>query len=61
MLLEDAGFIVDELDFGGNSLVSTGSLMGMIQADFSTRELDEKDAVYPWNILARVHRPAEGE
>ena len=57
LILEGVGLVVDEVDFGGNSLVSTGSLLGMVQEDFSDAELDQKDPVYPYNILVRAHRP----
>jgi len=56
MILEEAGLVVDEIDFGGNSLVSTGSLLGMVQEDFSKRELELKDPVYPYNVCIRAHR-----
>ena len=58
LLLLDAGFDVEQVDFGGNSLVGTGSLLGMVQEDFSTSELELKDPVYPYNVLARARKPA---
>ena len=57
MLLRDAGFEIDSVDFGGNSLVGTGSLLGMVQEDFSVKELELKDPIYPYNVLVRAHRP----
>jgi SAM-dependent methyltransferase len=57
MMLQDAGFDVEILDFGGNSLVSTGILLGMVQEDFSRRELQKKDPVYPLNVLIRARKP----
>jgi SAM-dependent methyltransferase len=57
MILEDAGLVVDEIDYGGNSLVGTGSLLGMVQEDFSRKELEYKDPSYPYNILVMAHRP----
>jgi SAM-dependent methyltransferase len=59
MILEDAGLVIDEISFGGNSLVGTGSLLGMVVQDFSKRELDHKDPVYPYNVLVRAHRPED--
>lgn len=58
MIIQDAGFVVEMVGFGGNSLVSTGSLLGMVQEDFSTAELEKKDPVYPYNILVRARKPA---
>lgn len=58
MIIQDAGFVVETVSFGGNSLVSTGSLMGMVQEDFSRAELEKKDPVYPYNILVRARKPA---
>src|SRR5262249_24270557 len=59
MTLRDAGFVVELVDFGGNSLVGTGSLLGMVQEDFTTRELDAKDPVYPYNVLIRARKPGK--
>ena len=59
MILEQARLVVDEVTFGGNSLVGTGSLLGMVTQDFSNRELDLKDPVYPYNILVRARRPLD--
>ena len=58
MIIQDAGFVVETVSYGGNSLVSTGSLLGMVQEDFSTAELEKKDPVYPYNILVRARKPA---
>ena len=57
MIIQEAGFIVESIGYGGNSLVSTGSLMGMVQEDFSIAELEKKDPVYPYNILIRARKP----
>jgi SAM-dependent methyltransferase len=57
MILEDAGLAIEVLDFGGNALVGTGSLLGMVREDFSTVELDAKDPVYPYNVLIRARKP----
>jgi len=57
MILIDSGFEVEVIDFGGNSLVSTGSLLGMVQEDFTDAELQRKDPVYPYNILVRARKP----
>jgi SAM-dependent methyltransferase len=57
LVLESAGLVVEEVDFGGNSLVGTGSLLGMVQEDFTLGELERKDPVYPYNVLIRARRP----
>lgn len=57
MIIRDAGFVVESVGYGGNSLVSTGSLMGMVQEDFTKAELEKKDPVYPYNILIRARKP----
>jgi SAM-dependent methyltransferase len=59
LILEDAGLVVESVDFGGNSLVSTGSLLGMVVEDFSQAEVDLKDPVYPYNVVVRARRRAE--
>jgi SAM-dependent methyltransferase len=59
LILEGAGFRIDAMDFGGNALVSTGGLLGMVVEDFSQAEMDLKDPIYPWNILVRARRPAD--
>lgn len=56
MIIEEAGFIVETASFGGNSLVGTGSLLGMVQEDFSINELEIMDPVYPYNILIRAKK-----
>lgn len=56
-VLERTGFTIEELEFGGNSLVSTGSLLGMVQEDFTRAELMAKDPAYPYNILIRARKP----
>jgi SAM-dependent methyltransferase len=61
LILRGAGFVMDSVDFGGNSSVGLGSLLGMVTEDFTTTELDVKDPVYPYNCLLRGHRPAAGE
>jgi SAM-dependent methyltransferase len=57
MIIKEAGFDVEIVSFGGNSLVGTGSLLGMVQEDFSKIELEIKDPVYPYNILIRAKKP----
>ena len=57
LILKDAGFTVEHLDYGGNSLVGTGSMLGMVQEDFSKAELERKDPVYPYNVLIRARKP----
>jgi SAM-dependent methyltransferase len=57
MMIKEAGFRVEIASFGGNSLVGTGSLLGMVQEDFSVAELEKKDPVYPYNILIRARKP----
>lgn len=57
MIIKDAGFNVEIVSFGGNSLVGTGSLLGMVQEDFSVAELEAKDPIYPYNILIRARKP----
>jgi hypothetical protein len=57
MIIKDAGFHVEIVSFGGNSLVGTGSLLGMVQEDFSVAELEAKDPIYPYNILIRARKP----
>lgn len=61
LILQDAGLVVDSIDFGGNSNVSLGSMLGMVQEDFTTKELEIKDPVYPYNCLIRAHRPTAEE
>lgn len=56
-LFESAQFERIEIDFGGNSLVSTGSLLGMVAEDFTGSELSRKDSTYPYNILAIGRKP----
>jgi len=56
LILEGAGFVIDQIDFGGNCMVSTGSLLGMVVEDFTAQDLDLKDSVYPYNILIRAVR-----
>jgi len=57
LILESAGFVIEELDYGGNAAVSTGSLLGLATEDFSIEELDRKDPIYPYNVLVRARRP----
>jgi len=57
LILEDAGFKIEHLDYGGNATVATGSLLGMVQEDFTKEELEIKDPIYPYNILVRARRP----
>jgi SAM-dependent methyltransferase len=57
MILEDAGFRVEDVSFGGNSLVGTGSLLGMVTEDFTVAEMEMKDPVYPYNVLIRAVTP----
>jgi SAM-dependent methyltransferase len=57
MILKEAGFVVESVDFGGNSNVGLGSLLGMVQEDFSRAELERKDPVYPYNVLIRATLP----
>ncbi len=57
MIIKEAGFDVEIASFGGNSLVGTGSLLGMVQEDFSKSELEIKDPVYPYNILIKAKKP----
>lgn len=59
MILKDAGLRVDEVDFGGNCLIGTGSFLGMVTEDFTRAEMDRKDRIFPYNILIRASRPAE--
>lgn len=54
MILRDAGFQVQYVSYGGNSLVGTGSLLGMVTEDFTVAEMDKKDPVYPYNVLIRA-------
>ncbi len=54
LILEDAGFYLEQISYGGNCMVSTGSLMGMVAEDFSESDLNTKDDVYPYNILIRA-------
>lgn len=58
LIVEAAGFIIEELDYGGNSAVATGSLLGMVAEDFLPEEMDRQDPVYPYNILVRARRPS---
>jgi SAM-dependent methyltransferase len=57
MILREAGFHVEIVSFGGNSLVGTGSLLGMVQEDFSVAELEKKDPIYPYNVLVKARKP----
>lgn len=57
MIIKDAGFHMEVVSFGGNSLVGTGSLLGMVQEDFSIAELEMKDPIYPYNILIKARKP----
>ncbi|MFN8432893.1 MAG: methyltransferase domain-containing protein [Anaerolineales bacterium] len=57
MIIKEAGFDIEIVTFGGNSLVGTGSLLGMVQEDFSTHELEIMDPVYPYNILVKAKKP----
>lgn len=57
LILEDAGFLIEKLDFGGNAMVATGALLGMVQGDFTDKELKLKDPIYPYNILVFARRP----
>jgi SAM-dependent methyltransferase len=57
MILGDVGFTIEETDFGGNCLVSTGSFLGMVAEDFDVEELDRKDQRFPYNVLIRARRP----
>jgi SAM-dependent methyltransferase len=59
MIIKEAGFDVEIVSFGGNSLVGTGSLLGMVQEDFSVAELEKKDPVYPYNILIKARKPGD--
>lgn len=56
MIIEESGFNVEIASFGGNSLVGTGSLLGMVQEDFSVAELEIMDPVYPYNILIKAKK-----
>lgn len=56
-ILESAGFNIEYIDFGGNCMVSTGSLLGMVVEDFSSEDLSFKDEIYPYNILIRASKP----
>lgn len=58
LTLEDAGFKIEKLEYGGNSMVATGGLLGMVQEDFTREELEVKDPVYPYNILVVARRHA---
>jgi len=57
LILREAGFDVELVDFGGNSLVSTGSLLGMVVEDFTAEELEAQDPIFPYNVLVRARRP----
>jgi SAM-dependent methyltransferase len=57
MIIGESGFIVETASFGGNSLVCTGSLLGMVQEDFTINELEKVDPVYPYNVLIRAKKP----
>jgi SAM-dependent methyltransferase len=59
MILREAGFDVEEVDFGGNCLVGTGNFVGMVTEDFTPEELDAKDARFPYNVLVRARRPGD--
>jgi len=58
LILEEAGFVIDDIDYGGNSLVSVGSLLGMVAEDFTKEELNIKDSIYPYNNLIKAIKPA---
>jgi hypothetical protein len=57
LILENAGFRIEEIDFGGNCMVCTGSLMGMVTEDFKKYDLEYQDPIYPYNILIRARHP----
>lgn len=57
-ILEDAGFLIEVIDFGGNAMVSIGSLLGMVAEDFTEEELRMKDSVYPYNNLVKAVKHA---
>jgi SAM-dependent methyltransferase len=57
LVLRNAGFFIEHLSFGGNSMVGTGSLLGMVTEDFTKSEMDDKDPVYPYNILIVASKP----
>ena len=57
LIVKEAGFDIEVLSFGGNALVSTGSLLGMVQEDFSIKELEQIDPIYPYNILIKARKP----
>lgn len=56
-ILKAAGFKIVDIDYGGNSLVSVGSLLGMVAEDFTEEELALKDPVYPYNNLIMAIKP----
>ena len=56
LILENADFAVDSIEFGGNALICTGGLLGMVTEDFRPAELDLKDPVYPYNVLVCARR-----
>jgi hypothetical protein len=58
LILRDSGFEMEVVDFGVNTLVGTGSLLGLVQEDFTPAELDKKDPVYPYNVLISARKPA---
>jgi len=58
MIIKEAGFNIEVVRFGGNALVGTGSLLGMVQEDFSTHELEQADPVYPYNVLIKASKPS---
>jgi len=57
LILEEVGFVINEIDYGGNSLVSVGSLLGLVAEDFSKEELSIKDPIYPYNNLIKAIKP----
>jgi SAM-dependent methyltransferase len=55
--LEDAGFVIEELESHGTFVTSVGALMGMASSDFPAEVWEQRDPQFPYTVTAVAFRP----